>query len=143
MFGYSPHTVDLLHPVYLKSLYARVVLDVPHFDDTFGVCRNKLAKCRQAVDAHEWVLMLIQLDDKLFKVGIPDVNSEVETHTDNDFVDFAVGELSDSPGVPTQDFARLFSVVVENLWLELLVLEEFLEDFLLFLRLLQIDFVFL
>lgn len=87
--------------------------------------------------------MLVQLDNKLLKVGIPDVDSEVEAHTDDDLVDFAVGKFSDRPGMPAQDFARLFGIVVENLWLKFLVLEELLKDLLLFLRLLQLHFVFL
>lgn len=134
--------MDLLHPVHLKSLNARIVLDVPDFNNTFCICCNELAECRQAVDAHKRVLMLVQLDYKLLEVGIPDVYSEVETHTDNNFVDLAIGKLSDSSGVPTQNFAGLFGEIVENFRLELLVLEEFFKDLLLFLCLLQIDFVF-
>jgi len=42
-------------------------------------------------------------------------------------MDFAVSKLSYSSRMPAQNFARFFSIIVENFWLKFLILKEFLE----------------
>lgn len=86
--------------------------------------------------------MFVQLDDVIFKIGVPDVNRKVKAHTHDDFVDFAISKLSDSPRMPTQNFAGFFSVIVKNLRLQFLVLKEFLKDLFFLLALFDFKFIF-
>lgn len=90
MLRYSSHAVNLRYAVHLKGLDARIVLNVPHLNDTLSVRSNKLSERRQTVNTNERVFMLVQLDDVVFKIRVPNVDCKVKAHTYDNFVDFAI-----------------------------------------------------
>jgi hypothetical protein len=73
--------------------------------------------------------MLVELDNVAFQVWVPHIDSEVKAHTDDDFMNFAVGEFTDGARVASQNLAGCFCVLIEDLWLQVLVLKVVLQDF--------------
>ena len=76
--------------------------------------------------------MAFKLDNELRQIRIPHVDIEVKANTHDDFVALTVCNFSDSSLVALENLARGLGVVFEHAWVQVIILEVVLQDFLLF-----------